>query len=134
MNYYNQRYDYSQNTLSAEDEVNLFCKKYQAQAELSRHKVYARPVPVRYTDWLKDGANIPFHQEIEREPMVEIYIPQDKFRDLVERDRWLGKMEQEAQYYKQKYLQEIEDDKIRHRNPAVKKVWEQYQMLLELAR
>ena len=37
-------------------------------------------------------------------------------------------------YYKQKYLQEIEDDKIRHRNPAVKKVWEQYQMLLELAR
>ena len=35
-------------------------------------------------------------------------------------------------YYKQKYLQEIEDDKIRHRNPAVKKVWEQYQMLLEL--
>lgn len=134
MNYYNTTYDYTSQTLSAQDETKQFLGKYNAQADLSRHKLYARPKLIRYQDWLKDGANIPFEQEIDREPMVEIYMPQDKFRDLVERDRWVGQMEAEARYYKQRYMQEIEDDKIRHQNHAVKKAWEQYQMLLELAR
>jgi len=66
--------------------------------------------------------------------MVEINMPQDRFRDLVEKERWTSKVEQEAHYYKKRYMQEVEDDKIRNRNPSVKKAWEQYQMLLELAR
>lgn len=134
MSFYNQKYDYASQTLSSPHETEQFLKKYQAQAELSRNKVYAKPVPICYQDWLKDGASIPFHQEIEREPLVEINMPQEKFRDLVERDRWVGQMEAEARYYKERYMQEVEDDKVRHRNPTVKKAWEQYQMLLELAR
>lgn len=132
MTYYNTRYDYA--SVSAEDQVKQFCSKYQAEASLSKHKLYAKRLPIRYQDWLDQGASIPFDQEVYREPMVEINMPQDKFRDLVEADRWTGQMEAEARYYKERYMQEVEDDKIRHRNHAVKKAWEQYQMLLELAR
>lgn len=131
---YNKQYDYASQHLSAEDQVKQFCGKYQAQAELSRDKVYAKRLPVRYQDWLDQGGGVPFDQEVYREPMVEINMPQDKFKDLVEADRWYGQMEAEARYYKERYMQEVEDDKIRHRNPTVKKAWEQYQMLLELAR
>jgi len=130
--YYNYQYDYSKN-LSAQEETDQFLKKYQAEAGLSKNKVYARRKPIRYQDWLIDGG-IPFDQEIEREPLVEIYMPQDQFRDLVERDRWYGQLEGEARYYKERYMQEVEDDKVRHRNPAVKKAWDQYKMLLELSR
>ncbi len=130
--YYNYQYDYSK-TVSAQEETNQFLKKYQAEASLSKNKLYARPKPIRYQDWLIDGG-IPFDQEIEREPLVEIYMPQDQFRDLVERDRWYGQLEGESRYYKERYMQEVEDDKVRHRNPAVKKAWDQYKMLLELSR
>lgn len=135
MSYYNQKYDYTKETLSAQDETNMFLKKYQAQAELSKHKMYARMPRYHYGrihDY--DPYSATAQIEYNREPMVEMYIPQDKFRDLVERDRWVGQMEAEARYYKERYMQEVEDDKVRHRNPTVKKAWEQYQMLLELAR
>lgn len=113
------------------DEVREFLQRNRATAELSKHKMCVRRVP----SWsLKNDALLPFEAELEREPMVEIYMPQDNFRDLVEKDRWAGKLSQEVHYYKQRYLEEIEDDKIRHRNPAVRKAWEQYRMLLELAR
>ena len=131
--YYDYKYDYSKN-ITSQDEVNIFLKKYQAEAGLSKNKVYARRKPIRYQDWLSEDAGIPFHQEIEREPLVEIYMPQDQFRDLVERDRWYGQLEGEPRYYKERYMQEVEDDKVRHRNPAVKKAWDQYKMLLELSR
>lgn len=130
VSYYNQQYDYTKQTLSAQDEVNAFLKKYQAQAELSKHKVVARMPKLRDYDPYSGTSTIDY----EREPAVEISMPQDRFRDLVERDRWVGQMEAEARYYKERYMQEVEDDKIRHRNPTVKKAWEQYQMLLELAR
>jgi hypothetical protein len=135
MSYYNQKYDYTAETLSAQDETNMFLKKYQAQAELSKHKMYAR-MPKFHMGRMQDYD--PYSPtttiEFEREPMVEMYIPQDKFRDLVERDRWIGRLEGEAEYYRKRYMQEMEDDKIRHRNPAVMKAWQQYQMLLELVR
>ena len=135
VSYYNQQYDYTKQTLGAQDEVNAFLKKYQAQAELSKDKVCAR-MPKFHLGRMRDYD--PYSPtttiDYEREPAVEINMPQDKFRDLVERDRWVGQMEAEARYYKERYMQEVEDDKIRHRNPAVKKAWEQYQMLLELAR
>ncbi len=135
VSYYNQQYDYTKQTLGAQDEVNAFLKKYQAQAELSKHKVCAR-MPKFHLGRMRDYD--PYSPtttiDYEREPAVEINMPQDKFRDLVERDRWVGQMEAEARYYKERYMQEVEDDKIRHRNPTVKKAWEQYKMLLELAR
>lgn len=134
MSYYNQKYDYTSETLSAQDKVNAFLKKYQAQAELSKHKVYGK-MPYYHHNRIYDcDPYSPNTIDFKKEPAVEINMPQDKFRDLVEADRWVGQMEAEARYYKERYMQEVEDDKIRHRNPTVKKAWEQYQMLLELAR
>ncbi len=136
MTYYynNTLYDYNSQYTSADQEVNDFLKSYEATAGLSRHKMYARRIPVRYNDWLKDGGSIPFHQEVEREPMVEMYIPQNRFRDLVEKQRWYGKVEEEAQYYKRIVEQYRADERVRDSNPAVQKAWRNYITLLELAR
>jgi hypothetical protein len=131
--YYNYQYDYSQQ-MTDEQEVNSFLKRHEATAGLSRHKLYARRIPVRYNEWLQDGGPIPFDQAVEREPMVEINMPQERFRSLVERERWYGKMEQEAEYYKRIVDQLRADERVRDDNPAVQKAWKNYLMLLELAR
>ncbi len=134
---YNYRYDYSSNSnikTTVDEAVTDFLRRYESTAELSRHKRYARRIPIRYNEWLKDGGPIPFDQAVERQPMVEINMPQERFRDLVEKERWYGKLEQEAEYYKHRYLEAVEDEKIRHQNPTVQKAWEKYKMLLEMAR
>lgn len=126
-NLINQRYD-------ADREVNQFLHIYEAQASLSSHKQHYRRRPLRYTDWLANGSPVPFEQEIDREPMVEMYIPQDKFRRLVEREqefRDLVRGNEEANYRLRK---SIEEEHIRNSNPAVKNAYEKYQMLLELSR
>lgn len=133
MTYYYNNQIYETKT-SAQDEVNEFLHRYEATAGLSQRKLYARRVPIRYNDWLKDGGPIPFEQSIEREPMVEMYIPQDRFRDLIEKERWMGKLEEETQFYKQKYLSSLEESQIRAKNATVKKAYEKYKMLLEMAR
>lgn len=134
MNYSKTRYDCASEHLSAEQEVQVFCKKYEAQAGLSRDKLYAKRMPVSYRRWIDDGGPIPFHQEIEREPMVEINMPQERFRQLVEKDRWYNNLEREAEHYKSIVEQYRNDERVRSRNPAVQKAWEKYLMLLELAR
>ena len=134
MTYYYNNTIYNAPQVTAEDETNNFLKKYEAQAGLSRNKLYARRLPIRYNDWLHEGGPIPFHQEVEREPMIEMYVPQEKFRDLVERERWLTELEGEARYYKQIVEQWRADERVRDRNPAVQKAWRNYITLLELAR
>jgi hypothetical protein len=126
-NLINQRYD-------ADREVNQFLHIYEAQAGLSGHKQYYRRRPIRYTDWVNDGSPIPFDQYVDTEPMVEMYMPQDKFRRLVEREqefRDLVRGNEESNY---RLRQSIEEEKIRNGNPAVKSAYEKYKMLLELAR
>ena len=123
----NQRYD-------ADREVNYFLQIYEAQAGLSSHKLYYRRRPLRYTDWLDSGAPIPFDQEVDREPMVEMYIPQEKFRRLVEREQEFRDLVNRNQDLFEKIQDQRADEAVRKSNPAVEKAYRNYQMLLELAR
>lgn len=123
----NQRYD-------ADREVNQFLHIYEAQAGLSSHKLYYRRRPIRYTDWLADGSPLPFDQEVDREPMVEMYMPQDKFRRLVEREQEFRDMVSRNQDLFEKIQNDRADEAVRKENPAVEQAYRKYQMLLELAR
>ncbi len=126
-NLINQRYD-------ADREVHQFLHIYEAQAGLSSHKLYYKRRPLRYTDWLADGSPIPFEHEVDREPMVEMYMPQDKFRRLVEREQEFRDLVNRNQDMFDKIQQDRADDAVRRSNPAVATAYEKYRMLLELAR
>lgn len=133
MNHYDKFYK-NNARLNPQEEVDLFLKKHEASAELSRKKLYYKRIPIKYHDWLKDGSNVPFDLNVEREPCVEINIPQHQFQSLVEREKLYDHLEQEVSYYKNIVNQYRADERVRDNNPAVKKAWMNYLMLLELAR
>ncbi len=134
MSYYDNYYYREKHTPSAEEQVDRFLKKYESRAGLSSRELYYKRQPLRYTDWIANGSNIPFHQEIEKEPMVEMYIPQHRFQDLVERERMIDDVNDQNRRYRQVLDQLDEDARIRNSNPALKKAWDNYQLLLGLCR
>lgn len=111
-------------------DTKRFLHKYEAQANQS-NRMYAKRLPINYCDWKGD---IPFHQEVQKEPYIEIYIPQDKFKQLVYSERYIQELEQEVQHFKGIASKHITDAKVRESNPVVKKAWEKYLTLLELVR
>lgn len=124
---YQQQYD-------ADREVNEFLHKYGASASLSRDKRYYKRVPIRYQAWLDDNCPIPFEQEVEMEPMVEINLPREHFRKLVEREADYQDLIRINQESANILFQQRADEKVRKENPAVEQAYRRYQMLLELAR
>ncbi len=134
MTYWYDNRLYNQPVNNPDKEVDSFLKRYEAQAGLSKHKQYYRRKPVSYRDWATDGSNIPFHQEVDREPMVEMYIPTHRFQELVEKEQWYKRLEEETDYYKKIVNQYREDERVRDKNPALQKAWRNYLTLLELAR
>jgi hypothetical protein len=124
---YNQKYD-------ADREVNYFLQIYEAQASLSSHKLYYRRRPIRYTDWMNSGSPIPFDQEVDREPMVEMYIPQEKFRRLVEREQEFRDLVTRNQDMFNRIQNDRADEAVRRENPAVQNAYMKYLTLLELSR
>lgn len=137
MNYqnsYQQYYNRLKPEPTKEERADRFLKRYEAQGGLSDRKRYARRLPIRYTDWINDGSPMPFHSTVEYEPMVELYIPQHRLEELVERDEFLAKLEDELIYYKRIVEMHRNDERIRNDNPTVQKAWQKYLMLLEVCR
>lgn len=132
MNYYNNYYSRLKQEPSAEEMTDRFLKKYESSAGLSTRKLYYKRMPVRYTDWINNGGPIPFDQEIDKEPMVEMYIPQHRFQDLVEREYKFDSAQDEVRYYKEIINDLAKEERMRSNNPALKKAWENYQLLLRL--
>lgn len=117
------------------DDVDDFLKQYQARAMLSRDKMYAKPQRYRYSsDYDFTTYDCASSISFEREPYVEMYIPQDEFRKLVEKERYYKKMSQQHDYATQVVNQQVQDEVVRKQNPSVEIAWRKYQMLLELAR
>jgi hypothetical protein len=75
-----------------------------------------------------------YESYIQREPYVEMYIPQHKFQEIVEREKYYTAVSQQADYASELIRQQLSDDAVRKSNPAVQKAYEKYQMLLELSR
>ena len=109
--------------------VQDFCQKYEATIKPS-HKKYRRYKPIQYR---ANDPYLPINHEVvyDEEPMVELTMPVDSLNTLVDIDKFKGDLNRD--YFKM--LEEYEEEcRIRHTNPAVRKAYEQYRMLLTLSR
>ncbi len=111
-----------------------FRKKYTLRVETSKRYYRQRAVPVRYTDWLQGGGPVPFHQEVEREPLLKVYISKEDYDNLVEKERYVEDLESEVKHLDKLRRELLEEASIRSKNSAVQKAYEKYQMLLELSK
>jgi len=114
-------------------EVEEFCGKYDAYVGPSSRR-HRRSRLVKYSDWQQDPdpfKNVPY----EDVPMVEIHMPEDRFRALMEHDHWLerefrqGDISNGAVRIVREYEREC---RIRHEHPGVQAAWEQYQIMLRM--
>jgi hypothetical protein len=116
--------------------VNKFLHKYSARAKISDREYYQRYRPNSYKIWEEYDYYGPHtaSYQVDREPMVEMYVPQDAFRKLVEREEEIEDLIR-GREWEHNIVQNLrEEEKIRDANPAVRLAWEKYAMMLELVR
>lgn len=109
-----------------------FKKKYQVHVEKSKKHYRHKSPPISYRDWYSSGGNIPFNVEYEREPLLKVYISEEHYQALVAREQYLETVEDENKKLTRIREDQFQEAMIRNRNPAVKKAYEKYQMLLKL--
>ena len=117
------------------EELQDFCRKYQAIAKPS-NQVWRRARPVCMPpDTL---VNNDYEQlfDYTEEPMVEITMPADRLRTLVEVSKLKEHYHNKSYYIGSEYQvmwQEMEREcLLRNQYPAVKEAYERYQMMLKL--
>jgi hypothetical protein len=116
-------------------EVQEFCGKYDAVVGPSS-RMHLRSRRVAVSDWIQDFHDIRT-MPYEKVPCVEIHMPEDRFRALMEHDHWL---EREFRRNEEiigngavRLVREYEREcRIRNEHPGVQAAWEQYQIMLRL--
>lgn len=116
------------------DSLRNFCQHYEA---------YVGPLPKRYRrpalvkpNWDAESDYYTQQMTYEEIPMVEIQMPEDRFRHLVEmRDEWERTINRG--FHTNSAAIEIwrqfeKESKLRHQHPALQDLWEQYQSMLAL--
>ncbi len=109
-----------------------FRKKYTVHVEPSKRHYRHRSIPLSYNRWLEQGAGIPFQQEVEREPLLKVYVSKDNYEKLIETDQLVEELKQQSRDLHQMKQERQKEAHIRSSNPAVQKAYEKYQMLLKL--
>lgn len=119
------------------DEVKEFCRKYDAYVcESSR--MHNRVKRASFAVW-----NDPeIYNEIPYEAVkcVEVHMPEDRFRALLEHDEWINHAGlQDNSYFNNNVsrvsnliIEHERECRIRHENPAVRAAYEKYLNLLTL--
>lgn len=115
-------------------ELNEFLYKYEARAQLS-NMTYRRIRRVRFDykdidDAFDQLSTIPF----EDEPLVEITMPQDRFRHLVEVEQFITSTDREREWAKQEMERQRKEQWVRQKDERVRKAYERYQTILNLVR
>ena len=123
--------------------LEQFCYRYDARIEQTgRYHRRAEPSPWRVNDYpdtsVVKQANFMNFTEV---PMVAITLPEDRLGALIEHEKRVSDMIERKPMYPSKYsvldhiIQEHEEEcRLRHTNPALKKAWENYQMLLRMVK
>jgi len=116
-------------------EVQEFCQRYDAVVGPSG-RMHRRSRLVTLSDWEKDFNKIRDlpHQDV---PCVEIHMPEDRFRALMEHDHWLEREFRQGDQYIDsnavRIVREYEREcRIRNEHPGVQSAWEQYQIMLRM--
>jgi hypothetical protein len=119
-----------------DEELRKFCHKYEAYVTPSSRmqRRLSRPT---ITSW----SELSYQEEyqsfpVEDIPCVEIHMPEDRLRALVENKNWVNGYEE---HYHRSGLsilidQHDEETRLRHQHPGVMDAWLQYQTMLNLVR
>jgi len=113
-------------------EVTEFCKKYDAQVKPSSQR-HVRHRLLTMQEWEQHPFE-PMHTWAV--PFVEIHMPEDRFRALMEHDHWLEREFRQNDGIMSngvRIVREYEREcRIRNEHPGVKAAWEQYQIMLRM--
>lgn len=109
-----------------------FRKRFELHVEKSKRHYRHRPVPVSYRSWSE--ANIPYQQEIEKEPLLKVYISKEHYEQLIKSEQQAEDLERENFRFRRIERETLDEMVTRNKNPAVQKAYEKYRMLLELSR
>jgi hypothetical protein len=116
-------------------EVDKFCQKYDAYVRESS-RMHRRLKPVSYAVCSDSDPEIFETMPITEVKCVEVHMPEDRFRALLEHDKWLYDARtsnyiigNEAVYIVEQHDRET---RIRHENPAAKIAYDKYQNILRL--
>lgn len=120
---------------NSEDKIDEFLYKYDAVVKPS-HRMFRR---ASFTSF-GSGYNITPSDVFDNIdygdiPCVDIHMPEDRFRALVEHDEWLHRRYAGRHFptgVTDLVVEHERECRIRHENPAVKKAYENYQMLLRM--
>ena len=117
-------------------ETQDFCQRYDAQVGPStrRHRRVRRTTVQM---WSESDPELFSTLPAEDVDCVEIHMPADRFRALMEHDHWLELQQRRDQTglttNAVRIAREHEHEcRIRHEHPAVQAAWEQYQIMLRL--
>lgn len=127
------------------EKINQFASKYQAVCRpSSQYHRRTQSVPVKFGE---DTADV-LYQELPYQmvPMVEIHLPEDRFRALIEHDAFLDNHDRLRNsttgshvYYDMMRAKSIIEEhekecRIRNQNSSVRAAYDQYLTLLHLCR
>jgi vacuolar-type H+-ATPase catalytic subunit A/Vma1 len=121
------------------ESMHSFIRRNNIDAKLVHKQVYQNPVMYNDFDSYKDGMN--YYINYETVPALEMTVPLSVMEDLVETHDEVERLKQFFGPYalsdmKQAYLiiqSSNHEEFARRNNPAVKKAWENYQLLLKIA-
>jgi hypothetical protein len=116
-------------------EANDFCRKYDAYVQDS-NRMHRRSKRMPFQIWSESDPEIFQQIPYEQVKCVEIHMPEDRFRALLEHDDWLHTAHM-SNYIKGNEAvwiveQHERETRIRHANPSVQLAYEKYQMMLNL--
>ena len=117
-------------------EAKDFCRKYDAYVQDSG-RMHRRSKRIDYKMWSESDPEM-FFQSIPYEEVrcVEIHMPEDRFRALLEHDEWLYNSRMSNYTVGGEAIQIVKQNeretRIRHANPSVQIAYEKYQTLLRL--
>jgi hypothetical protein len=119
------------------DELKDFCRNYEVRV-LNDQKRRARYHPPRFfTDPARADVIRNDIVEFETEPVITLEIPESRLGTLVEMERrffkWQRHSQGEIDMFETLMNKEREEAHYRHTNAAVKKAYEQYSIMLNLA-
>jgi hypothetical protein len=119
-------------------ETQEFCHKYDAHVGPST-RMHRRVRRTTIQDWASVDLGTAVRDTIEHDhiPCVEIHMPADRFRALMEHDAWLEREQRRGDGFiganVVRMVREHEREcRLRHEHPGVQAAWEQYQIMLRM--
>jgi hypothetical protein len=120
-------------------EANDFCRKYDAYVQDS-NRMHRRSKRMPFQMWSESDPEIFQQIPYEQVRCVEIHMPEDRFRALLEHDDWVEKAGlQDNRHFannvsrvSQMVVDHDRECRIRNANPSVQIAYEKYQTLLRL--